>query len=233
LRLQMCEQKSLLRHYFAATSREFASSQRNKESNAHKSVVLGGTQPSYKRIEERMIIEPGSFMVPARMPPNISVLRDMKYWTRAETDAWLQHLLEGQRGQLPPRSQFMWRLLPGGTRGVEKVIETVCFAASSASRLQWTPEELLYAEQNSLPSHGDLDPRLELPEAQTTHVYAPYSLDLFNGLCTAHDDIAAMRDLLSAIAKMEEVGPVHVRARSDAESAAINLPIVELDWVLR
>jgi hypothetical protein len=99
---------------------------------------------------------------------------------------------------------------------MDKVIETMCFAASLASWLQWTPEELLYVERISSPSQGDLDPRLKLPEARTTHVYAPYSLDLFNGLCTVHEDIAGMQDLLSAIAKMEEVGPVHVHAPSDA-----------------
>jgi hypothetical protein len=188
----------------------------NTYSDTQDSVVLGGTQPSYKRIEARMISEPGSFIVPARMPPNIPVLRDMKHWTRAETDAWLHHLLEGQRGHLPPRAQFMWRILPGTTGGMDKVIETVCFAASPASRLRWTAEELLYAARVSLPAHADPDPRLELPEARITHVYAPYSLDLFNGLCTVHEGITGMRDLLSAIAKMEEVGPVHVRVCIEA-----------------
>jgi hypothetical protein len=189
------------------------------QSDHKHSVVLGGTQPSYKRIEDRMISEPGSCIVPARMPPNITVLRDMKHWTRAETDAWLHHILEGQRGQLAPRAQFMWRILPSGVRGIEKVIDTVCFAASPTSRLHWTPEELLYAEKVSSRANVDPDPRLELPEARTTHVYAPYSLDLFNGLCTIHEDVAGMRDLLSAIAKMEEVGPVHVRARAVPERA--------------
>jgi hypothetical protein len=67
-------------------------------------------------------------------------------------------------------------------------------------------------ERVSLPSHGAQDPRLSLPEARTTHVYAPYSLDLFNGLCTSHEGVPGMCELLSAIAKMEEVGPVHVCA---------------------
>jgi hypothetical protein len=174
-------------------------------------VVLGGTQPLYKRIEARMTSDPGSIIVPTRMPCNVPVLRDMKYWTRAETDGWLHHLLEGQRGQLAPRAQFMWRILPSNTRGMDEVVETVCFAASLKPWLQWTPEELLYMERVSLPSHGDPDPRLELLEARTTHVYAPYSLDLFNGLCTVHEDVPGMCDLLSAIVKME-VGPVHVHA---------------------
>jgi hypothetical protein len=98
----------------------------------------------------------------------------------------------GQRGQLAPWSQFMWQILPSGTKGMDKVIQTVCFAASPASRLQWTPEELLHMERVSLPSPGDLDPHLKLPEAHTTHVYVPYSLDLFNGLCTAHENIEGM-----------------------------------------
>jgi hypothetical protein len=59
----------------------------------------------------------------------------------------------------------MWRILPGSTEGMDKVIETVCFAASAASWLHWTPEELLYVERVSLPAHVDPDPRLELPEA--------------------------------------------------------------------
>jgi hypothetical protein len=163
--------------------------------------------------------EPGSCIVPARMPPNVPILRDMKHWTRAKTDAWLHHLLEGQRGQLAPRSQFMWCILPSGPRGMERIIETVCFVVSPSSHLQWTPEELLYAERVSSPATGDPDPQLELPEAWTTHVYAPYSLDLFNGLCTIHEDVAGMRDLLSAIAKMEEVGPVHVRTWADSRKS--------------
>jgi hypothetical protein len=163
-----------------------------------------------------MMSEPGSFIVPARMLPSVPVLQDMKYWTRAETDAWLHHLLEGQRGRLAPQAQFMWRFLPMGTSGMENIIETVTFAVSPASCLKWTPEELLYAEKVSSPTHGDPDPRLELPEARTTHVYALYSLDLFNGLCTMHGDIAGMRELLSVIAKLEEVGPIHVCAWIEA-----------------
>jgi hypothetical protein len=82
--------------------------------------------------------------------------------------------------------------------------------AETASCLIWTPEELLYAEKVKTPSNSDNHLYKGLPYARTSHIYVPYMLDLFNALSTMHENTAGMRDLLSTIARMEELGPIHV-----------------------
>jgi hypothetical protein len=157
-----------------------------------------------------MVAQPGSVISPSRLPPGITLLRDMKYWSRSETDAWIQHILQGQRGTLPLKHRFNWQLLPGGAKQGDRHLTRVTFAAEPASRLKWTPEEILYAERVRIPSNSDHNLYKGLPYAQTSHIYAPYTLDLFNALSTLQENTPGMRDLLSAIARMEELGPIHV-----------------------
>jgi hypothetical protein len=92
----------------------------------------------------------------------------------------------------------------------DKHLARVSFVVDERSRLQWTPEELLYVERMRQQSHSDTSLYNGLPYTRTSHIYAPYSLDLFNALCTLHETTIGMRDLLTAIAKMEELGPIHV-----------------------
>jgi hypothetical protein len=71
----------------------------------------------------------------------------MKYWSRAKTDAWIQHILQRQRGTLPVKHHFNWELLPGTAKQGDQVLTQVTFVAETASCLNWTPKELLYAEK--------------------------------------------------------------------------------------
>jgi hypothetical protein len=93
LGLHMSEQKVLPRHYFSMTSSEYLRLKVLLGVYPTPSVALGGVQPSYKRIEEKMAAQPGSVISPSRLPPGITVLHNMKYWSRAETDAWIKHIL--------------------------------------------------------------------------------------------------------------------------------------------
>jgi hypothetical protein len=57
---------------------------------------------------------PGAVVDVSRMPPGISVLQDMKHWTRTELNSWTAHALAGQRGSLPKDQIFQLREIPGG-----------------------------------------------------------------------------------------------------------------------
>jgi hypothetical protein len=210
LGLHMSKQKVLLRRYFAASSSGYIGSMLLLCAYRPPPVARGGVQPSYKHIEAMMVAQPGSVISPSRLPSGITLLRDMKYWSRSETDAWIQHILQGQRGTLPLKHRFNWQLLLGTAKQRDRHLTCVTFAAEPTSRLNWTPEELLYTERIRIPSNSDHNLHKGVPYARTSHIYAPYTLDLFNALSTLHENTPGMRDLLSAIARMEELGPIHV-----------------------
>lgn len=111
---------------------------------------MGGGQPSYTNIEKRMISEPGSCIAQARMPDGIEVLQDMKTWVRAQADAWIVHIPDGQDGRIPASRRFAWRLIPRPTREVEQIVKSPRFEAETDTILRWTAEELLYAERMRL-----------------------------------------------------------------------------------
>jgi hypothetical protein len=118
-----------------------------------------------------MAAQPGSVILPSRLPPRITLLRDMKYWSRAEANAWIQHILQGQRGTLPVKHRFNWQSLPGTAKQGDRPLACVTFIAEATSHLRWAPEELLYAEKVREPSNPDHNLYKGLPYAWTSHIY--------------------------------------------------------------
>jgi hypothetical protein len=175
---------------------------------------MGGTQPSYSRIAAKMEQDPGSVVEASRMPPGFPVLRDVKFWTRLELDAWLKHIVDGQKGGVPQQNRFIWRLLPRPAKERELPPRPVSFKAIEGHTVRWTAEELLFAARKraeQMPRATQDDNWKGLPPARGSHVYAPYNVDLFTALRFIHEGHQGMRELLSEAAKMEELGPIHVR----------------------
>lgn len=175
---------------------------------------MGGVQPSYTNIERRMLAEPGSYVAATRMPTGIDTLQDMRTWVRAQADAWVTHILDGQLGRIPRSQRFAWRIIPRPTSEKDRVVENPEFKAVEGSVLRWTADELLFKERMDLEAQGEssrTDISKRLPLARTTHIYAPYSVDLFHSLKTIHAEEDDLLDLLVEVAKMEEFGPIHVR----------------------
>jgi hypothetical protein len=175
---------------------------------------MGGTQPSYSRIAARMEQQPGSVIEESRMPAGFPVSRDIKFWTRLELDAWLKHILDGQKGVIREENHFIWRLLPRPPKEPELPPRPVSFRCLEGHNVRWTPEELLFAERKRVahvPGPARDDNWKGLPPARGSHVYAPYNVDLFTALRLIHEGHQGMREVLSEAAKMEELGPIHVR----------------------
>jgi hypothetical protein len=166
--------------------------------------------------------EPGSVIEAGRMPPGFPVLRDIKFWTRLELDAWLKHIVDGQRGILPEQNRFIWRILPQPPKERELPPRPVAFKAIEGQSVRWTAEELLFAERKRA-EHSPRPTRdgswKGLPPARGSHVYAPYNVDLFTALRLIHEGHPGMREVLSEVAKMEELGPIHVRIQFDLHQA--------------
>jgi hypothetical protein len=174
---------------------------------------MGGTQPSYSRIAARTEQDPGSVIETCRMPSGFPVLHDVKHWTRLELDAWLKHILDGQKGIIPEQNRFIWRLLPRPPKEPELPPRLVLFRAIEAQNVRWTGEELLFAKRKR--AEDSMGPTRDgnwkgLPHVHGSHVYAPYNVDLFTALCLIHEGHQGMREVLSEAAKMEELGPIHV-----------------------
>ncbi|KAG8706376.1 hypothetical protein FRC09_002438 [Ceratobasidium sp. 395] len=91
----MADQKKLVRRYFECWS----------------ATRRGGKIP-YTRIEWDMRDNKVLWIDPARLPPGITVLSDMKGWTRAVLDSWILHLLWGQRKELPAEAVFAFAQVP-------------------------------------------------------------------------------------------------------------------------
>jgi hypothetical protein len=178
---------------------------------------MGGTQPSYSRIAARMEQDPGSVIEQGRMPAGFPILRDIKYWTRLELDAWLKHILDGQNGLIPDQNRFIWRLLPRPPKEPKLPPRQVSFKRFDGNHVRWTAEELLFAERKRaghVPGPTRAANWKGLPPARGSHVYAPYNVDLFTALRFIHEGHQGMREVLSEAAKMEELGPIHMRMDS-------------------
>jgi hypothetical protein len=80
--------------------------------------------------------------------------------------------------------------------------------------VRWTTNELLYAEKMKLPLSQEPIPTetqwKELPLMRTSHIYAAYSVDLFNTLLTLHAMDGNLCSLIKEIAQVEHQGPIHV-----------------------
>lgn len=172
---------------------------------------MDGVQPSYVRIAERMNRDPGYYIEEQRLPAGIMVLRDMKLWLRAELDAWMKHILAGQNGSIPSSRRLAWRITPRPAGEPDVPAPAIDLSTAPMGTVRWTAEELLYQEHQKLKEDQPEKPSWKgLPLARTTYVYVPYSVDLFHALEQMHDSTRGMQDLLTEIARMEELGPIHV-----------------------
>lgn len=175
---------------------------------------MGGGQPAYTAIERQMTSDPGSVIDTVRMPPTITILRDMKHWSRYELDQWVMHALRGQRGQLPSSQIFYFRLVPARPGQTPKLVESPRSKVQDGVRIDWTPVELLYAQkmlQISATKSASIQTRWNgLPPARSSHIYAAYSLDIYHALMTIHCDDPDMISLVEEIAEMEQDCPLHV-----------------------
>jgi hypothetical protein len=196
---------------------------------------MGGSNPSYTHIEEQMHQEPDGVILTRRMPRDIPVLRDMKHWSRAELESWKAHILAGQRGQIPENNIFAWRILPRPRNEPPKLIEYPTRSLYPGASVRWTPNELLYAQKMRLPVEPPSTLREstwnELPLARTSHVYAVYTIDLFQALLSLHEKDTALCSLVKEVAQMEQQGPIHVsivemRRLQLIESCAFRMPLV-------
>jgi hypothetical protein len=183
---------------------------------------MGGSNPSYTFIEDAMRLESDMIILARRMPREVQVLRDMKYWSRAELDLWKAHILAGQRGEIPESSVFYWRVLPHRRNETPKVIEEPTRSLCPGARVQWTVNELLYADKLRLPVASRLPPEQSLwnglPQARTSHIYAVYSVDLFQALLSLHEKDTDFCSLVKEVAQMEHQGPIHVSSITIEES---------------
>jgi hypothetical protein len=139
----------------------------------------------------------------------------MKHWSRAELDHWKEHILAGQRGQIPESSVFAWRILPHPRNEEPRLVETFSRSSYSGTSVRWTPNELLYAEKMRLPPPQEITQNHSrwngLPLARTSHIYTVYSVDLFQALLSLHEANTNLSSLVREIAQMEHQGPIHVR----------------------
>jgi hypothetical protein len=175
---------------------------------------MDGSYPSYTHIEEQMCQEPDSVVLASRMPREIQVLHDMKHWSRAELEHWKAHILAGQRGQIPESSVFAWQVLPRPWNEPPKLVEHPTRALYLGASIQWTPNKLLYVKKMQLPVSPSSTPVQstwnDLLLARTSHVYAVYTVDLFQALLSLHKKDHALCSLVKEIAQMEQQGPIHV-----------------------
>ncbi|KAG9097446.1 hypothetical protein FS749_006280 [Ceratobasidium sp. UAMH 11750] len=176
------------------------------------SLAYGGTQPSYTRIEESMKQNPGHAIDPARMPRGVATLRDPRHWKRPKRNAWIDRFCSGQDGGLPEPEVFAYRVLPQLPSAHEIIIDEIRTTPVAGVRIPWTAEELLFGEKMTLETtDATADNRQEqqLPLARTNHIYAPYSIDLYDALESIHAEEAWMMDLFNEVACMEDEGPIH------------------------
>jgi hypothetical protein len=175
---------------------------------------MGGSNPSYMQIEEQMCREPDRVILVSRMPREIRVLCNMKHWLRAELEHWKAHILAGQHGQIPESSVFAWQVLPHPQNEPPKLVEHPTRSLYPGASVQWTLNELLYAKKMQLlvsPLSTAAQPTWkDLPLARTSHVYAVYSVDLFQALVSLHKKDHTLCSLVKEIAQMEQQGPIQV-----------------------
>ncbi|KAF8598337.1 hypothetical protein BDV93DRAFT_594239, partial [Ceratobasidium sp. AG-I] len=95
LNLGMDEEKRIMRHYFTGTSQ-----------------YMGGTTPPYSSLEKQMREDPGRIVERKRMPPTIQILRDPKWWSRKELNAWITHIVKGQKSNAESSTRFQWHHVP-------------------------------------------------------------------------------------------------------------------------
>lgn len=178
---------------------------------------MGGTQPSYQRIGEALKRDPGSHIEQSRMPANFLGFRDLKHWTRAEIQAWSMHILDGQRGLIPPERRFGWRIIPRPRAEPPRIQKDFHLIPARGASIRWTTAELRYAELANAARISVDHPNEKwkgLPLARTSHIYSPYTGTLYQELMHTHQGDDALIGVIQEAARMEQLGPIHVRNTS-------------------
>lgn len=212
LKLSMADEKILFRRYFTLISGTHVT-QRCHWCLLKSLAAMGGTQPSYHRIAEHMKKNPGSYIELLRMPDDFPILRDLRHWVRAEIRAWTKHILDGQMGLLPPEKRFAWRIIPRPAGEPLRIVSSFCQVPVKEAHIRWTKTELLYAKkmyEDDSVAETSLVMWNGLPLARTSHIYSPYSLSLYQHLTSIHSDHESLLHLIQEVARMEQLGPIHV-----------------------
>ncbi|KAG8776171.1 hypothetical protein FRC12_001058 [Ceratobasidium sp. 428] len=173
------------------------------------SVAQGGSTVPYRRLET----ESTQWIDPARMPRNITILKDMKYWVKGDYEAWASHIEEGQFGRLAEHNIFQFRSITHGYKQPPHPATPLLGLTVNTDLYKLTTVELLYGknrrrkqvtQQKKLPVIDNW-----LPPARTLYIYAPFTIEQLqklNLLHSVHKDFLA---LLKEIACMEGEGPIH------------------------
>ncbi|KAG8709381.1 hypothetical protein FRC08_018373 [Ceratobasidium sp. 394] len=157
---------------------------------------------------------PDMWIESQRMPPGITVLQDMWHWSRVELDAWITRFLDSQSGWLSGTDTFDMVQVPAGGSRPPIMLQGRPLPEVDPARFNWTSEELLYGEymarqqqqEGRLNEHAD---PLGLPLARQSHIYVPFTIDLFQALMTLHKEHSSMVALIKEVACMEAEGLIH------------------------
>jgi hypothetical protein len=176
---------------------------------------MGGISPPFTEIERRMRVDSTSVVEPRRMPPGVMIIRDPKWWSRKELNSWIKHIYDGQGTGFDKEKRFQWCNVPTQEDSLQIVVRTFQTLPHSSSTLGYTPNELLYARkmQGQLTVPLTIDKATtwhNLPVARTVEVYAVYRTPLFQHLLEIHAEQKEMCELIRAVARMEQYGPIHV-----------------------
>ena len=214
LNLGMDEEKRIIRRYFTGISRECFLPKFRMILNV--SEFMGGIAPPYNALESSMRVDPGSVIEKRRMPQGVQVLRDPKWWNRKELNAWIAHVLNGQKPRADTTRSFQWYNVPVPKAKAPITAHAFQKNAHPESTLQYSPNELLYARKVQLNAE-DFDTNDELvaswnglPLARTLQVYTVYRTPLGLHLLEIHSSHKEMCNLIRSVAQMEQFGPIHV-----------------------
>ncbi|QRV89648.1 hypothetical protein RhiJN_17666 [Ceratobasidium sp. AG-Ba] len=172
-------------------------------------VAYGAFPPSWSKLEEMTRDSPGTAIDVARMPPGIKEWGDMRKWSKATLYTWVRWIIKGQSGALGEH-QILFLREVFGRGGRHMVISDRRTTPAKNANIKWTPEEVLYTGLQASSNTSDKAQAFAyLPPARTNHIYAPYSVELYDGLLSIHQKHRDMVLLLSDIASMEAEGPIH------------------------
>jgi hypothetical protein len=157
--------------------------------------------------------DPNQVILTCRMPQGYKVLRDLRWWKRAEVNAWIKHILGGQSGVISAECRFAWRSVPQPKGHDTVIVESFRPFPVENAVIPWTRTERLYGEfmqESAQESVADVTPWSGLPCARTNHIYSPYTLEAYQNLIEIHAEDEAMLELIAEVASMEKLGPIHV-----------------------
>ncbi|KAG8795078.1 hypothetical protein FRC12_018121 [Ceratobasidium sp. 428] len=148
------------------------------------------------------------------MPPGISVLKDVRFWVKRDVEAWATHLEKGQFGQLDESHVFQFHRVIRGHKGAAVKSTPLAGLTVDPELYKLTSAELLYSEGQRNRELLKKQPPAQsaqnwFPPAQTSHIYAPFTIDDLRKLSLLHSMHPELLALLREIACLEGKGPLH------------------------